>query len=77
MPKSANRLLAVAVAAVGLTACGEKTPQVPGSQELSTADVQNAALATYVKPGGARLFVLCALHLRVCARQGGEQCETQ
>ncbi|HEX6068328.1 MAG TPA: Sec-dependent nitrous-oxide reductase [Longimicrobiaceae bacterium] len=51
MPKYANRLLATALAVVGLTACGEKTPQVPGSQELSTADVQNAALATYVKPG--------------------------
>lgn len=39
------------VAAATLTACGERTPQVPGQQTMATGDVQKAALATYVKPG--------------------------
>jgi nitrous-oxide reductase len=34
-----------------LTACGDKKPAIPGERAMSTADVQNAALATYVKPG--------------------------
>ena len=36
--------------AVILAGC-ERTPQVPGQQTMATGDVQNAALATYVKPG--------------------------
>ena len=41
----------LATTAVGLAACGEKTPDIPGQQAMATGDVQAAALATYVKPG--------------------------
>lgn len=51
MDISSNRWLLALAAAFGLSACGDRTPAVPGAQELSTADVQQAALATYVKPG--------------------------
>ena len=51
MSRSALSWAAVAAAVVGLAACGEKTPDVPGEQAMTTGDVQSAALATYVKPG--------------------------
>jgi len=34
-----------------LAACGERTPGVPGQRAMATGDVQDAALATFVKPG--------------------------
>ncbi|HEX6939914.1 MAG TPA: Sec-dependent nitrous-oxide reductase [Longimicrobiales bacterium] len=49
---NANRIHAVtAVIAVVAAGCGERTPQVPGERAMTTADVQAAALATYVPPG--------------------------
>jgi nitrous-oxide reductase len=51
MFRTALQRIVVATTAVGLAACGGNTPDVPGSQSLTTGEVQNAALATYVKPG--------------------------
>ena len=51
MSTTAPRWAIAAIAVVGLAACGEKTPDVPGDAAMTTADVQSAALATYVKPG--------------------------
>lgn len=47
-----NRLWAVsALAVLVAAACGERMPEVPGEQAMTTGAVQAAALATYVKPG--------------------------
>lgn len=43
--------LLAAATAFGLSACSGKVPDIPGEITMSTADVQAAALATYVKPG--------------------------
>jgi nitrous-oxide reductase len=43
--------VAALAAAFSLAACGERTPAVPGQQKMTTGDVQEAALATYIKPG--------------------------
>ncbi len=52
MKASLLRWTVAASAAVSLfAACGERTPDVPGQRTMATGDVQNAALATYVKPG--------------------------
>lgn len=49
---STTRSWATAVVLLAaLAACGEKKPQAPGQRAMATGDVQNAALATYVKPG--------------------------
>lgn len=50
MPRSTLTCAALA-AVVGLAACGDRTPRAPGEQAMSTADVRDAALATYVAPG--------------------------
>lgn len=46
-----KRGFAAVAAATLLAACGERTPDVPGQRTMATGDVQDAALATYVKPG--------------------------
>lgn len=51
MSRTALGWSSTAVALVALAACGERTPEVPGARSMTTGDVQNAALATYVKPG--------------------------
>ena len=52
MKPSFPRWTLTAAAAVSLlAACGERTPDVPGQRTMATGDVQQAALATYVKPG--------------------------
>ena len=43
-------LTALALAA-GVAACGDRTPEAPGQRPMATGDVQQAALASYVKPG--------------------------
>jgi nitrous-oxide reductase len=42
---------AATAAALAASACGERTPSIPGQQTLATADVQNAALRTFIAPG--------------------------
>jgi len=50
MHRTTMAWLALGSAAI-LGGCGERTPQVPGQQAMTTGDVQKAALASYVKPG--------------------------
>ena len=50
MNRPSVRAAAVLAAAV-LAGCGGRTPEVPGQAQMSTGDVQAAALKTYVKPG--------------------------
>ncbi|HEX6964925.1 MAG TPA: Sec-dependent nitrous-oxide reductase [Gemmatimonadaceae bacterium] len=59
MSRAAFPVLAGALALAGaLTACGGKTPAVPGAHPMTTGDVQKAALATYVKPGDLDTYYL-------------------
>lgn len=51
MHRHTLRLPVIAVAIAGVTACGERTPEIPGQVAMATGDVQRAALATYIKPG--------------------------
>jgi nitrous-oxide reductase len=44
-------LYALLLASAGLAACGGVKPKAPNQRQLSTGDVQAAALASYVKPG--------------------------
>ncbi|HEU4700450.1 MAG TPA: Sec-dependent nitrous-oxide reductase [Gemmatimonadales bacterium] len=52
------RFGAAALAAAGLAACGGVKPQAPGQRTMATGDVQQAALASYVKPGDHDQFYL-------------------
>src|SRR5689334_2228562 len=49
--------LAAAGATLGLSACGGIKPQVP-QRQMATGDVQQAALASYVKPGDLDKYYL-------------------
>jgi nitrous-oxide reductase len=42
---------AAALSLVGLAACGSVKPEAPGTRQMATGEVQDAALATFVKPG--------------------------
>ncbi len=52
------RVIALAIAAGGLAACGGVKPQLAGQRQMATGDVQHAALATYVKPGDLDKYYL-------------------
>ncbi|HEX5386782.1 MAG TPA: Sec-dependent nitrous-oxide reductase [Gemmatimonadales bacterium] len=50
--------LTVALAVAGLAGCGGIKPVPPGQHAMATADVRNAALATYIKPGDLDTYYL-------------------
>jgi nitrous-oxide reductase len=52
------QLGAITLAALGLAACGSVKPKAPNQRQLSTSDVQAAALASYVKPGDLDQYYL-------------------
>jgi len=58
MSQTVRSLALAAVAIVGLAACDNRMPEVPGEKAMATSDVQSAALATYVKPGALDEYYL-------------------
>ena len=51
-PTTARRTMILAATAVlAVAACSDRTPEIPGEETMTTGDVRDAALATYVKPG--------------------------
>ena len=55
---SPARMFIIAAAVAGSFACSGVTPEAPGQRPMTTGDVQEAAVASYVKPGDLDTYYL-------------------